>query len=55
MLLEQPIERGARYIIEVMPSFDRDLAGDQCGTTTVTLFDDLQQIASLCQNRTIGR
>jgi hypothetical protein len=30
-----------------MPSFDRDLAGDQCGTTTVTLFDDLQQIASL--------
>jgi len=32
---------------QVMPSFDRDLAGDQCGTTTVTLFDDLQQIASL--------
>ena len=32
---------------QVMPSFDRDLAGDQCGTTTITLFDDLQQIASL--------
>jgi hypothetical protein len=32
---------------QVMPLFDRDLAGDQCGTTTITLFDDLQQIASL--------
>ena len=32
---------------QVKPSFDRDLADDQRGITTVSFFDDLQQIASL--------
>jgi hypothetical protein len=30
-----------------VPAIDRDLAGDQCGTTPVALLDDLEQVAAL--------
>jgi hypothetical protein len=43
---------------QVMPSFDRNVAGDQCGITTVTLFDDLQSVIAedngVCGSRPTG-
>ena len=29
----------------LMPVFDRELTGDQCGSATVAILDDLQQVA----------
>ena len=46
-VMDDAVQDGVRHrgiADQIMPSFDRDLAGYRRGTTTVTFFDDFQQI-----------
>ena len=55
-VVDDAVEDGVgqgRIADQVVPSVDRDLAGDQRGAAAVTLLDDLQEIAPLFRRRAV--